>query len=379
MSDMMIRMQNISKSYDGEKTFVIRNLNLEIERGEFVALLGPSGCGKSTTLMMLCGLYRPTSGRIYFGDRLVNDVAPKNRNIGMVFQSYALYPNLSVYENIAFPLRQVKGVDKKTIDRKVREVAEIVKIEAFLERMPAQLSGGQQQRVAMSRALVKKPEILMLDEPMSNLDARLKLEIRDEIKKLQGELGLTAIIVTHDQEEAMAISGKIAVMEKGVIQQYAKPDELYEHPKNLFVASFIGTPPMNFIDGILERQGEEYVCRTPCGTLRIPAQSILEQGLKGSKVVLGIRPHNLHLVGGDTENCLGLRLDYVEHLGKDLLLKCHYGEEEGVRVLSGLSAGVHLREAVTVQVDSGSINVFDKESGENVTRFEEVTSHGTEG
>lgn len=376
MSDMMIRMENICKSYDGGKTHAIENLNLEIERGDFVALLGPSGCGKSTTLMMLCGLYRPTAGKIYFGDRVVNDVDPKNRNIGMVFQSYALYPNLSVYENIAFPLRQIKGLDKKTIDKRVREVAEIVKIESFLKRMPAQLSGGQQQRVAMSRALVKKPEILMLDEPMSNLDARLKLEIRDEIKKLQAELGLTAIIVTHDQEEAMAISGKIAVIEKGAVQQYARPDDLYAHPQNLFVASFIGTPPMNFIDGICERQGEAYICRTACGTLILPVHGIDEALLTSNKVVLGIRPHNLHLTEAGQANSLHLSVDYVEHLGKDLLLKCYFGDGHGVRVLSDLNARINVNKEITVAVDIDRINVFDQASGENATRYKGGSGHG---
>ena len=261
----------------------------------------------------------------------------------------------------------MKGLDKRTIDRRVREVAEIVKIESLLDRMPAQLSGGQQQRAAMSRALVKKPKILMLDEPMSNLDARLKLEIRDEIKKLQAELGLTAIIVTHDQEEAMAISGKIAVIEKGAIQQYAKPAALYEHPENLFVASFIGTPPMNFIDGTLERQGGEYLCRTPCGNLRIAARMILEQKLTSENVVLGIRPHNLHLTKDGQENCLRFSLDYVEHLGKELLFKCYYGEGKDVRVLGGLDTHVHLKDTMTVQADVRTVNVFDKGSSENVT------------
>lgn len=369
MSDLMIRMEEISKSYDKGKTYAIQNLNLEIERGDFVALLGPSGCGKSTTLMMLCGLYRPTSGRIYFGDRLVNDVEPKNRNIGMVFQSYALYPNLSVYENIAFPLRQIKEMDKKTIDQRVHEVAEIVKITEYLNRMPAQLSGGQQQRVAMCRALVKKPEILLLDEPMSNLDARLKLEIRDEIKRLQAELGLTSIIVTHDQEEAMAISGKIAVIEKGAIQQYAKPDDLYAHPQNLFVASFIGTPPMNFIDGTLEKQGGTYVCKTACGSLQIPEALLNADSVTTKEVVLGIRPHNLHLVSGEQDNTLHFNVEYVEHLGKDLLLKCYFNGGNGVRILSGLDAGNALKSQVTARVDIEHINVFDKQSGENATRY----------
>ncbi|NLZ89971.1 MAG: ABC transporter ATP-binding protein, partial [Clostridiales bacterium] len=258
----MIRLENIGKSYDGGKTFAVRNVNLSIQKGDFVALLGPSGCGKSTTLMMLCGLYRPTEGNIYFRGKYVNNVLPKDRNIGMVFQSYALYPNLSVFENIAFPLRQLKSLKKDEIVHRVNEVAKIVRIPELLKRMPSQLSGGQQQRVAMCRALVKNPDILLLDEPMSNLDARLRLEIRDEIKKLQDRLSLTTIIVTHDQEEAMAISTHIAVIDQGAIQQYAAPEELYNRPQNLFVASFIGNPPMNFIDCTIEKYGSNYLCKT---------------------------------------------------------------------------------------------------------------------
>ncbi len=365
MSEPMIRLEHVGKSYDGGKTYAVRDINLTINKGEFVALLGPSGCGKSTTLMMLCGLYRPTEGSIYFNGRYVNNVMPKDRNIGMVFQSYALYPNMSVFENIAFPLRQIKGMKNQEIKERVEQVAEVVKIPELLKRMPAQLSGGQQQRVAMCRALVKNPDILLLDEPMSNLDARLKLEIRDEIKKLQERLGLTAIIVTHDQEEAMAISSHIAVIDQGALQQYANPDELYSRPKNLFVASFIGNPPMNFIDGKLEHKGENYLCHTTGGTIEIPENHIDAAGLTSSDVVLGIRPHTFDLVES-ADNAMVLKTDYVEHLGKENLYRSYAGDTS-VRVITPVSVNHPVSQPLYVRPQLESLSVFDKGTQNNIT------------
>ena len=366
MSEPMIRLENVGKSYDGGKTYAVRGMNMTIEKGDFVALLGPSGCGKSTTLMMLCGLYRPTEGSIYFNGRYVNNVLPKDRNIGMVFQSYALYPNMSVFENIAFPLRQLKGMKKQEITERVQEVAEIVKIPELLKRMPAQLSGGQQQRVAMCRALVKDPDILLLDEPMSNLDARLKLEIRDEIKKLQERIGVTAIIVTHDQEEAMAISSHIAVIDQGALQQYADPDVLYSRPKNLFVASFIGNPPMNFIDGTIQRSGDIYHCKTVGGVLELPAKLIEESELTGNEVVLGIRPHNFQLVE-TPENAITLKTDYIERLGKENLYRC-YANGVNMRVITPVSVNRPTNEPLYARPEFDSISVFDKGTSKNLAK-----------
>ncbi len=365
MSEPMIRLENVGKSYDGGKTYAVRNINMTIEKGDFVALLGPSGCGKSTTLMMLCGLYRPTEGNIYFNGRYVNNVMPKDRNIGMVFQSYALYPNMSVFENIAFPLRQLHTLKKDEIAARVQEVAEVVRIPELLKRMPAELSGGQQQRVAMCRALVKNPDILLLDEPMSNLDARLKLEIRDEIKKIQERLGVTAIIVTHDQEEAMAISSHIAVIDQGALQQYAVPDELYGHPKNLFVASFIGNPPMNFINGTVEKRGDSFLCHTVAGTLSIPAAHINQEGMTSDKVTLGIRPHNFKVVDGE-ENALKLGIDYIEHLGKENMYRC-YCEKTNIRVITPVSELYRLDQPLYVRPNMDLMNVFDGETQNNIT------------
>jgi len=366
VKEPVIRLENISKSYDGGATYVIKDLNISISKGDFVALLGPSGCGKSTTLMMLCGLYRPTTGNIYFNGKIVNDVMPKDRNIGMVFQSYALYPNMNVFENIAFPLKQMKSLKKTEIQERIQEVAEIVKIPELLKRMPAQLSGGQQQRVAMCRALVKKPDILLLDEPMSNLDARLKLEVRDEIKKLQAQLGLTTIIVTHDQEEAMAISSHIAVMDNGRIEQYSDPEVLYNHPENLFVASFVGTPPMNFINGTLEKKDDGYLCTTESGNVMIPENRINTALLSSNQVILGIRPDQFNLMDSMEKDTLRFDLSYMEHLGKENLYKCYSGDV-GVRVLAPTTVNFSDNKQLYARPVVETLGVFDKLSNNNIS------------
>ncbi|RLA96334.1 MAG: sugar ABC transporter ATP-binding protein, partial [Deltaproteobacteria bacterium] len=288
-----IRLERLTKKFG--KVIAVNGLSLEVQDGEFISLLGPSGCGKTTTLLMIAGIYRPTEGNVYFDDVLVNDVAPKDRYVGLVFQSYALYPHMKVYENIAFPLRLAK-VPKKEIDRRVREVASLTKIEELLDRMPGQLSGGQQQRVALCRALVKEPEILLLDEPLSNLDARLRIETRAEIKRLQRELGITSILVTHDQVEAMTMAERIAVMHSGVLQQYDPPGVLYDRPKNLFVASFIGDPPMNLISmKVMEREGQLILS---ADGFHLPVPEGLRERISsfmGEEVVLGLRPEDMTL------------------------------------------------------------------------------------
>lgn len=242
---MEVVMRDVVKRFGNFKA--VDNLNLTIKDGEFMALLGPSGCGKTTTLLILAGLYKPDSGEILFDDKIVNDVLPKDRNIGMCFQSYALYPHMTVEENIAFPLK-MKKLPQKEIEKKVREIAGKFHIEHLLKRFPGQISGGQQQRVALARALVKEPNLLLLDEPLSNLDAGLRISMRAEIKRLQKELGITTVFVTHDQTEAMSMSDRIAVMNKGKLQDIGTPEDLYMRPKNKFIAGFIGNPPMNFLE-----------------------------------------------------------------------------------------------------------------------------------
>jgi len=222
------------------KVVAVDNLNLEVEHSEFICLLGPSGCGKTTTLLMVAGIYKPTRGYVYFDDRIVNELPPKDRNIGMVFQSYALYPHMTVFDNITFPLK-LKKVSRGEMERRAQRVADMLGIGQLMDRKPAQLSGGQQQRVAVARALVKEPDILLFDEPLSNLDAKLRLRMRGELKRLQMELGITSIYVTHDQVEAMTMADRIAVMNEGMLQAYASPEQLYDHPETMFVAAFIGS------------------------------------------------------------------------------------------------------------------------------------------
>ena len=287
---MRIRLENLTKRY--QEVTAVDHLNLEIEDGDLVCLLGPSGCGKSTTLSIIAGLEQATEGSIYFDEENVGGLEAEDRDIGMVFQDYALYPHMTVQENIAFPLK-MQGWKKKDRIEKVKEAAKMLRIEEYLKRKPGKLSGGQQQRVAIARAIVKNPKILLLDEPLSNLDARLRIELRDEIRRVQKQLGITTIFVTHDQEEALSISDKILLMEKGKISQYSSPKEMYMEPQNMFAAKFLGNPPMNFVpgekveDGICLLLGDENVT--------VKKGTVHEAGeLKGS-VCVGIRPEALEL------------------------------------------------------------------------------------
>ena len=260
---MTITLKNLTKCFPGrghdrKEVKAVDNFDFEIPDGKLVALLGPSGCGKSTTLYMIAGLLEPTEGRIFFGEKDVTEVPTENRGVGLVFQNYALYPHLSVFQNIAFPLENLKGkekLSKEELKSRVEEAARIVQIEGLLERKPKELSGGQQQRVAIARALVKRPPVLLLDEPLSNLDARLRLQTREELRRIQKETGITTIFVTHDQDEAMSISDLIIVMKDGAVQQIGKPQEVYENPANLFVAKFLGTPQINVLR--VERNGKK--------------------------------------------------------------------------------------------------------------------------
>ncbi|MGO4545829.1 ABC transporter ATP-binding protein [Paenibacillus sp. 2TAB23] len=371
----MISLVNIVKDYDGKQmgSRAVDGLNLEIAKGEFVALLGPSGCGKTTTLMMLAGLLKPTSGEIYFKDKLVNHVEPKDRNIGMVFQSYALYPHLTVRDNIAFPLRERKMAKKDAYERALH-TSKILQIDHLLDRKPSQLSGGQQQRVAMARALSKDPEILLLDEPMSNLDSRLKLDVRDEIRKIQRKLGVTTIIVTHDQEEALAISDRVAILNGGKIQQYAPPSELFNHPSNLFVGSFLGNPPMNLIDGVVEMRGEQQWVKTKLFELEIPQSRRLEEQHMGKEVKLGVRPHDLFIAEQPTEAAIKLQIDLIEHLGNGQLIKLTdpAGQSDMmIRLLTDNEKQLKERETLSVGIRPHKFHLFDMtDEGRNLLQFQ---------
>ena len=291
-----VLLREVSKIYD-KGVVAVNKANIDIADKEFVVLVGPSGCGKSTTLRMVAGLEEISSGEIYIGDRLVNEVPPKDRDIAMVFQNYALYPHMTVYENMAFGLK-LRKFSKDEIDRRVREAAKILGIENFLERKPKALSGGQRQRVAVGRAIVRKPQVFLFDEPLSNLDAKLRVQMRLEISKLHDRLETTMVYVTHDQVEAMTMGDRIVVMKDGLVQQVDTPLNLYNHPKNKFVAGFIGSPAMNFVGGKIVRNGGLHF---DDGTFHVripPPHEKALSALIGHAVIFGIRPEDIHLVEG---------------------------------------------------------------------------------
>lgn len=317
---MKIHLKNLSKHF--KNVIAVHELDLIVEDGEMICLLGPSGCGKSTTLSMIAGLEKPTRGDVYFNGRCVTDLAAEERNIGMVFQNYALYPHMTVAENIMFPLKMLRVSKKNRIER-VKKIAEMMHFQDLLNRRPNELSGGQQQRVAIARALIKEPEILLLDEPFSNLDARLRIQLRDEIRSLQRELGITTIFVTHDQEEAMSISDNILLLNQGRIQQYSSPQNMYQHPANLFVASFMGNPPMNLIE--CSWNGANIVLNPEAewDVSSLKPEVHLETG---SQAILGIRPEDLQMTTR-TGQLQGM-VKSVQTLGKEVYLKVQSGPYE---------------------------------------------------
>ena len=309
---MKVVLQHLTKRFPnrnkkGPDVIAVNDFTFEIPDGKLIGLLGPSGCGKSTTLNLISGLEAPTSGQIFFGDDDVTKLPPENRGVGLVFQNYALYPHLTVRQNILFPLQNLKGeqkLSKEVMLRKAEEAARLVQIEHLMDRKPSEMSGGQQQRVAIARALVKMPRVLLLDEPLSNLDARLRLQTREEIRRIQRETGITTIFVTHDQEEAMSISDLIVVMKEGVVHQIGKPQEVYDHPVNLFVAKFLGTPPINVFRGSVRS-----------GVLMLGDDAILRvKGVTDREVFVGIRPEGFIL---DENGPLCCQTRAVEVMGRD--------------------------------------------------------------
>lgn len=352
---MKVALQNLTKQFGS--VVAVNDLSLEIESGEFIALLGPSGCGKTTALLMLAGIYKPLKGSIYFGDRVVNELPPKERDIGMVFQSYALYPHMSIFDNIAFPLTLQK-VPKGQVKERVNRVACMMRLEQLLERRPNQLSGGQQQRVALARALVREPSLLLMDEPLSNLDAQLRLVMRAEIKRLQKELGITTIFVTHDQVEAMTMADRVAVLCSGHLRQFSSPDELYYRPRDLFVAGFIATPPMNFLPVCLEQTEGRYVLRGKGFQLEIPtavgARAV--RSASGSNMILGLRPEDI--VISRTGEGIPAEVYVTEPLGRELLVNLQL-DGQGVRVLTSTDFKVTMGERVWLRFDTDKVYLFD--------------------
>ena len=367
---MKVVLKNLYKRFPsrtkGEKEVVaVNNFDFEIPDGKLIGLLGPSGCGKSTTLNLISGLEKASEGRIFFGEDDVTDLPPEKRGVGLVFQNYALYPHLTVRGNIIFPLQNLKGKDKMTKEAmyaKADEVAHLVQIEQLMDRKPSELSGGQQQRVAIARALVKVPRVLLLDEPLSNLDARLRLQTREEIRRIQRDTGVTTIFVTHDQEEAMSISDLIVVMKDGIIQQIDKPQEVYDVPVNLFVAKFLGTPPINVFEGEVRQE-----------RLYIGDACVLEvKGAPNGKVFAGIRPEGFVL---DENGPLVCHLNAVEVMGRDTSVVSTHPEFTGETIRSIISAENKVdtsKDTVRFSLKPYKVHIFNYETQERIPFTYEV-------
>ena len=341
----------------------VKDLNLEIGDGEFMVLVGPSGCGKTTSLRMIAGLEEISSGTLRIGDRVVNDVAPKDRDIAMVFQSYALYPHMSVRDNLAFGLK-LRKVSKQEIERRVNEAAETIQLQKLLDRKPKELSGGQRQRVALGRAIVREPAVFLMDEPLSNLDAKLRVQTRAEIARLHQRLKTTVVYVTHDQVEAMTMGSRIAVMSEGLLMQVGTPQQLYDHPANKFVAGFIGSPAMNFVDvevtdGQLKGPGDWTIPVPPRAQEAVP---------NGRKIVAGFRPEHLEI--GEADGPTGTfraRADVVEYLGNEELLHVSAADQDIVAIVDSDNR-VRPGDIVDLKIPLEKVHLFDPESGETITQ-----------
>ncbi len=360
-----VTLKNIKKIYEGD-VVAVQEFNLEIQDKEFIVLVGPSGCGKTTTLRMVAGLEEISEGELYIGERLVNDVAPKDRDIAMVFQNYALYPHMTVYDNMAFSLK-LKKVPKDEIDRKVREAAEILDITEYLKRKPKALSGGQRQRVAIGRAIVRDPQVFLMDEPLSNLDAKLRNQMRAEIIKLRQKIDTTFIYVTHDQTEAMTLGDRIVIMRDGFIQQIGTPQEVFNHPANLFVAGFIGTPQMNFFDAELVKEGEGYAVVLEGRRIELPAETqkaLAAKGQEGKKVILGIRPEHITLCPNADEATVVGKVDVSEMMGSSVHLHVAACGKDAVVILPTIELGERqfkLGDEVGFSFDGHVVHLFDPE------------------
>jgi multiple sugar transport system ATP-binding protein len=353
---MKVTFDNVSKRF-GDRAVVDR-LSLEIDESEFVVLLGPSGCGKTTTLRMLAGLEDATSGDILIGGERVNDVPAQHRDIAMVFQSYALYPHMTVAENIAYPLR-VRKITKEEIHRRVRRVAEMLEIHSYLASRPRQLSGGERQRVALARAIVREPRVYLMDEPLSNLDARLRVQMRGELKRLQHELGTTTVYVTHDQAEAMTLAHRVAVMRGGQLQQFDTPLNIYHRPANRFVAEFVGTPGMNFVEGRIDQSAETFNGRG----VALPLAASQLQRLQGrERATLGIRPEHVQVATAARDGWLRAMVYVTELMGNETLCFLRLGDEK-IIARAAADFRAEMETPVYARLDMDKADFFDAESG----------------
>ena len=366
-----LSLRNINKVYPNG-FHAVKDFNLEIEDKEFIIFVGPSGCGKTTTLRMIAGLEEISEGDLEIDGKRMNDVEPKDRDIAMVFQNYALYPHMTVYDNMAFGLK-LRKVPKDEIDKMVREAAKILDLEALLDRKPKALSGGQRQRVAMGRAIVRNPKVFLMDEPLSNLDAKLRGQMRIEISKLHQRLGTTIIYVTHDQTEAMTLGTRIVVMSAGIVQQVDTPQALYDSPCNLFVAGFIGSPQMNFLDAVCKADGDKVFLEVGKASIQLTeakAKKLIEGGYDGKKVVLGVRPEDVYddeeFIAASPNTVIESEIRVYEMLGAEVYL---YFDYEGANMTARVKPGTKARTGDTVKfaLDAEKIHVFDKESEMTIT------------
>ena len=359
-------LKDVCKMYDGG-VLAVKHVDLEIRNREFMVLVGPSGCGKSTTLRMIAGLEEISSGTVTIGNRVVNDVPPKDRDIAMVFQNYALYPHMTVYDNLAFGLK-LRKLPKADIDKRVNEAAEILGIHDYLQRRPKALSGGQRQRVAVGRAIVRKPEVFLFDEPLSNLDAKMRVQMRTEISKLHTRLETTMIYVTHDQIEAMTMGDRICVMKDGIIQQVDTPLHIYDTPANIFVAGFIGTPQMNFVDCTLVGEGGDVFVQWGNNKLKLPADKANNPALKdyiGKEVIAGIRPEAIHdepmFLASLADTVIDANVDVTELMGAEIYLYLT-SEEESLTARVSSRSTARAGDSVKVAVDMSRVHIFDKDT-----------------
>jgi len=355
---------NLSKRFGALEA--VKNLTLEVEDGKFVCVLGPSGCGKTTTLRMIAGLETQDSGDIYIGDRLVNDLSPRERDIAMVFQFYAIYPGMSVYENLAFPL-VARKIAKEEIDARVKKAAGLMGIDHLLESMAMKLTAGEKQRVALGRAVIRQPQVYLLDEPLTNLDARLRARMRVELKKIQRDLGQTTIYVTHDQLEAMTMADKIAVMSQGELQQYDTPENVYDHPRNLFVAGFVGSPTMNFLNCTFEQQGEKTLLDFGQFSIDIShLREVLDELATGSELMLGIRPEDIVAQEQRAPDSVEAKVDVVEPIGDKVLLDVVVGSSM-LKVFAPPYTEIRSGDQAWLVFDRQRLHVIDKKTEEVLT------------
>ncbi|HOA24248.1 MAG TPA: ABC transporter ATP-binding protein [Aggregatilineales bacterium] len=358
-----VTYENVTKRYGD--VIAVNNLNIEVADKEFLVFVGPSGCGKSTSLRMLAGLEEISDGKIYIGDRVVNDVPPKDRDIAMVFQSYALYPHMTVYDNMAFGLK-LRGTPKDEIDRRVRQAASELGIEHLLDRKPKALSGGQRQRVAVGRAIVREPQVFLMDEPLSNLDAKLRVEARAMIQRLHNRLETTFIYVTHDQTEAMTMGSRIAVLKDGILQQIDTPQNLYDYPDNVFVAGFIGSPSMNFFDSTLVQEDGNLFVDTGSFRVKVPeSKKQAWQKAAGKRVILGVRPEDIYdsefVAPGITPAPVETRVDVTELMGNEIFLYLQTGQHEFIARVDPRSKA-HVGQQMQVIMNADNMHLFDAET-----------------